>query len=260
MSAADIAWEARGPQEAPAIVLVHSLGSSRSAWAPQVAALQDRYRLVLVDLRGHGVSPSPPGPYAVAELAQDVIAAAASAGAASFHLCGISIGGLAALWTAVHRADVVRSIVAANTAARIGTPERWTARIDAIRAGGMGSICDAVVGLWFSPDFAATHPDWHASARDGFLATDPEGYIGCCRALAAADLRSEVESITVPSLIIGGSLDTATPPAGAEWLRDVITESRLAVIDGAAHLSNLDRPVEFTAHLAGFVDDVEAGR
>jgi 3-oxoadipate enol-lactonase len=260
MNAAGIAWEARGPQDAPAIVLVHSLGSSRSAWAPQVVALQDRYRLVLVDLRGHGASPSPPGPYAIAELAQDVITATASAGAAQFHLCGISIGGLVALWTAAHRPEVVRSIIAANTAARIGTVERWTARIDAIRAGGMESIYDAVVGLWFSPDFADTHPDWHASARDGFLATDPEGYIGCCRALAAADLRSDVESITVPSLVIGGSLDAATPPAEAEWLGDAIAGSRLALIDGAAHLSNLDRPVEFTAHLAGFVDDVEAGR
>jgi 3-oxoadipate enol-lactonase len=250
---AEIAWEAVGPDDAPVLVFTHSLGSDRSMWRPQVAALQDRYRVVVIDTRGHGRSAAPDGQYSIEQLGNDVLQVADDSRAASFHYCGISLGGITGLWLAIQHPHRVRSLVAANTAARIGSADTWQARIDAIRAGGMEVIRETVIGRWFSPGFAASHPDWFAEANAVFAATNPIGYIGCCAALAVADLRDVVPSITVPVLVIGGSLDLATPPADAEWLHAAIGGSELTVFDGAAHLSNLDRHEEFTARLRRFL-------
>jgi 3-oxoadipate enol-lactonase len=249
----ELAFEVRGADDAPALLFAHSLGADRSMWRPQVEALEDRYRVVLVDFRGHGRSAAPEGPYSIALLGDDVLRVADAAGAAAFHHCGISLGGITGLWLAVHHAERIRSLVAANTAARIGSVESWEERIAAVRAGGTEAIREAVLGRWFSPPFAAAHPEWFEQASRVFSATDPVGYIGCCGALAVADLRPEVPSITAPVLVLGGTLDQATPPADAEWLHGAIAGSELTVFDGAAHISNLDRADEFTARVTRFL-------
>jgi 3-oxoadipate enol-lactonase len=147
----------------------------------------------------------------------------------------------------------VRSLVAANTAARIGSVESWEERIAAVRAGGSEAIREAVLGRWFAPGFVEAHPEWFEQASRVFSATDPAGYIGCCGALATADLRQEVPGITAPVLVVGGTLDQATPPADAEWLHAAIAGSELVVLSGAAHLSNLDHADEFTARVSRFL-------
>jgi 3-oxoadipate enol-lactonase len=99
------------------------------------------------------------------------------------------------------------------------------------------------------------HPDWFEQASRVFSATDPAGYVGCCGALAMADLREQVPGITGPVLVVGGTLDQATPPADAEWLHAAIAGSELTVFDGAAHLSNLDHADEFTARVTRFLTE-----
>lgn len=248
-----LAWEATGPEGAPALVFAHSLGADGSMWRPQAEALQDRYRIVLADFRGHGRSGAPAGPYSLEQLGDDLLRVADAAGAPTFHFCGISLGGITGLWLAAHHGERVRSLVAANTAARIGSMESWQDRIAAVRSGGMEAIREAVLGRWFAPGFDQDHPDWLAQARRMFSETEPEGYIGCCGALAVADLRAEVAAISIPVLVVGGSLDLATPPAGAEWLHEAIPGSELVLVEGAAHLSNLDHAEAFTARLSGFL-------
>jgi 3-oxoadipate enol-lactonase len=248
-----IGWEEAGRRDGSAIVLVHSLGTDRSMWEPQVEPLGADHCLLLVDLRGHGASHAPPGPYTLDELAGDVLAVADAAGLDRFHLCGVSIGGLVAQWLAVHSGPRLTSLIAANTAARIGTADAWNARIEAVRAGGMESIRETVVTRWFSPGFATTRPEAFARANQVFASTPPDGYVGCCAALAAADLRDEVGAITVPTLLVGGELDRSTPPVEIEWLHERINGSRAIVIEGAAHLASLDRPAEFNAAVLDFL-------
>lgn len=248
-----IGWEEAGRSDGPAIVLIHSLGADRSMWQPQVEALGAGHRLLLVDVRGHGSSDAPPGPYSLDELAGDVLAVVDAAGPDRFHVCGISIGGLIAQWLAIHQAARLISLIASNTAARIGSADTWNARIEAIRTGGMESIREGVIARWFSPGFAAGEPEAFARANEVFSSTAPDGYAGCCSALAAADLRDEVGAITVPTLLVGGELDVSTPPAEIDWLGERIRGSRVVVIEGAAHLSNLDRPAEFNAAVQGFL-------
>lgn len=250
-----LATTVEGPPDAPAVVFLHSLGSNSSMWRPQVEALASAHRVVRVDTRGHGASPSPAGPYTVDDLGRDVIAVADAEGLDTFHLVGLSLGGLTALWVALHHGDRLRSLTAANTAARVANTEFWQARVDAVREQGLSGIRDAVVARFFGDRFAAAHPDWFAEARDAFVSCDPEGYIACCDALGDTDLRTDVGHIDVPTLVVGGDQDVATPPTEALWLQDHIGDSRLAVLPRAAHLSNLDQPELFTQILRAHLEE-----
>lgn len=251
---ASIVWTETGPPDGDALLLLHSLGTNRDMWAPQAAALSDTHRVLTIDTRGHGESDATRAPYDLGRLGSDVISLADTAGVGTFHVCGVSLGGQMALWLGVNHPGRLLSLTAANTAAKIGTRDRWDERIDAISSGGMRSMRDQVMSGWFSSDFASRHPDRYEAAATWFDSTDPAGYIGCCSALAAADLRADVGGIDVPTLIVGSTLDMSTPVAEAEWLRAQISGSRLAIIDGAAHLSNLDRDATFTGHLRGFLE------
>lgn len=250
-----MAYTVDGPPDAPAVVFLHSLGSNVAMWRPQAEALAGTNRVVRIDTRGHGDAASPAGPYAVDDLGRDVIEVADAEGLDTFHLVGLSLGGLTALWTAIHHGDRLRSLTAANTAARVASSQFWQTRIDAVREQGLTGICDAVVGRFFSEGFADARPDWFAEAREAFVACDPEGYVSCCAALGDADLRDDVGGIDVPTLVVGGDQDVATPPADALWLHDHIEDSRLAVLPRAAHLSNLDRPDLFTQVLWSHLEE-----
>jgi 3-oxoadipate enol-lactonase len=247
-----IAYEVTGRPDGPGLLLTHSIGSDRSMWAPQIEALAGDYRIVAVDSRGHGASESPPGPYRLEMLAGDIMAAAGAAGLYRFHLAGVSIGGQIALWIAAKHPESLLSVTAANTAARIADRDYWNARIEAVNTGGMGALLETVSAR-FAPGFASAHPEWLAKAEEVLLSTDPDGYVGCCAALADADLSGLLGSIGVPSLLIGGALDTATPPIEMERLHTAIPGSRLRVLEGAAHIANLDQPEVFTEELAKFI-------
>jgi len=253
---ARIWWQDHGPSEAPSLLLVHSLGLDAEMWAPQVEMLSDDHHVVVMDLRGHGRSDAPPGPYTMGRLARDVLAVADAAGFDRFDLCGLSIGGQVAQWLAIERPHRLRSLVLANTAARIGTDESWAARIAAVEAGGMGSIASGVIERWFSAGFETREPRRYADAHERLLTTSPVGYVGCCEALAASDLRERVSRIGVPTLIIAGGEDLPTPPADARALHEAIAGSELEIIEGAAHISNLDAAAAFTSRLRTFLESV----
>lgn len=243
------AWTVDGPAEAPAVVLLHSLGSDRSMWRPQAEALAGDHRVVRVDTRGHGAAPAPPGPYRLDDLGQDVLDVADALALDRFHLVGCSLGGLTALWVAVHHGDRLHSLTAANTAPRVGSADGWQQRIDAVRAHGLAGIRDDVLARFFAPGFPDREPDEWAEARAAFLRADDDGYAACCAALRDADLRDRVGDIAVPTLVVGGTEDVATPPEQQHELHAAVTGSELVVLEGAGHLANLDRPAAFTAAL-----------
>jgi len=255
MTRIDLAWEATGDTRAPTLVLGHSLGADRTLWDSLTRALKGSYRVLRFDLRGHGASPVPPGPYSLEQLTDDVLRIVASAGIARFHYCGVSLGGLVGLALAARHPTRIRSLVAANTAAKIGTSAHWAERRLAVRASGMKALTDTIVSRWFSPAFAVREPAQFERARSVLAGTDQEGYVACCDALATADLTSELAAINAPTLIIGGELDVSTPVADAQALHAAIPGSRLEVLAGAAHLSNLDASDAFEAAVRAFLSD-----
>lgn len=248
-----IAWRSLGPSEATPLLLLHSLGFDGRMWEPQVEALAGDHRVVIMDLRGHGASEAPAGLYSMERLALDALEVADAAGLDRFHLCGLSIGGQMAQWIAIHRPERMRALVLADTAARIGSAEAWQERIDTVLTAGMEAIAPGVLERWFSAGFKVEQPARYAEARERLLTTSPTGYAGCCAALAGSDLRGEVTRIGAPTLVIAGREDLPTPPAEARWLHDAIEGSELALLEGAAHISNLDAEEVFTRLLREFL-------
>ena len=238
-------WADTGSGES-GLVILHSVGTDRRMWQPQMAGFTSVRRVVAIDLPGHGGSAARPGEYPLDELGTDVLAIASEAGLARFDVCGISLGGLIALWLAIHAPNRVLSLVVSNTAARIGSHEFWSERIQAVTEGGMAGVRSQVVPRFLTADFPERDPDTFARVEEMFLSVDPVGYIGCCAALRDADLRGKVGTIACPTLVIGGDQDVATPPAEAESLHQSITGSHMQIIPGAAHLASLDQPDVFT--------------
>jgi len=249
----ELDWSEHGGGPGRPLLMVHALGADRGIWAPQVRDLSSERPVILVDLPGHGESAAGPGPYTVSDLGLDLLDVATAAGAEEIDLCGLSLGGLAALWMAANFPERVHGLVVSNSAARIGSEELWAARIEAVKTGGMESIREMAVARFFTPGFAAMGPDTVEHAARTFLATDPAGYIACCAALRDADLRRSVGAIRGPTLVIGGAEDISTPPAESVWLHEHIPGSRLRILPGAAHFSNLEQPETWTAEVDRFL-------
>ena len=150
---ARIRYRLDGPIGAPFLVLSNSLGTNLDMWEPQVAVFATRFRVLRYDSRGHGLSEVTPGPYTIERLARDVVALQDELKINRAHFCGLSMGGMAGMWLGVHAPQRIDRLVLCNTAPRIGTAERWNARIDAVNRGGVSGIADALMEVWFTPGF-----------------------------------------------------------------------------------------------------------
>ncbi len=247
-----LSFRVEGPEAAPWLLLSNSLGTTIDLWARQMDRFTQSFRVIRYDTRGHGRSGVPSGPYTMDRLGADVLAVLDAAGASRAHVCGISIGGLTGLWMAVHAPARVDRLVAANTAARIGTTELWDARIATVRSSGVPSLAEATMTRWFTEEFRQRH----ASTVDTFRAMvedcPADGYAGCCAALRDADMRNDLHQITAPTLVVTGAHDVATPPADGAFIRERIPAARLLALD-AAHLTNVEQADEFTSAVVEFL-------
>jgi 3-oxoadipate enol-lactonase len=255
----DLSYRVDGPSGAPAVLLCHSIGTSSDLWAPQVPRLARRWRVIRFDTRGHGRSAAPRGEYSIDDLGRDAIAVLDTLEVSSAHVAGVSMGGLVATWLGVHASARVRSLVLAHTAARLGTIQRWTDRIAAVRAGGMAAIGDTATQAWFSTAFREREPAIVDRYRRLVGGCSVDGYAGCGAVLRDTDLRGALGRIQAPTLVIAGTLDTATTLADAEALRAGIPGATLATID-AAHLGCVEQPDRFTALVESFLGGVEGAR
>ncbi len=230
-----------GAPGAPALVLTGSLGTDLSMWDPQIAELSERFRVVRYDLRGHGQSHVPPGPYSMAELGGDLLALMDELEIERAPLCGLSIGGMVSLWIAAHAPERVERLVLFCTSAYLGSA--YAERAAAVRERGIEPIADAVVERWFTPGF---DPEIVGRFRSGLCATPREGYAGCCEAIAGMDLRGDLASIRAPALVVAGAEDPATPPEHGEAIAEAIPGAEFAVIPDAAHLATVQQPQRAT--------------
>ena len=234
---------ASGPEGAPVVVLGSSLGASLAMWEPQVQALSRTHRVITFDPRGHGASPVPAPPYAISDLGEDVIALLDHLGIARASYVGLSIGGMAGIWLGANAPARLDRLVLMCTSAYAPPASRWLERVAAVRAAGTPEvIADAVVERWFTPGWAQAHPDSVAVHRAMIATTDPEGYCGCCEAIAAMDLRDSLPRITAPTLVIGGREDLALPPEHQRLIADGVPGARLELIDDAAHIASAQQP------------------
>jgi 3-oxoadipate enol-lactonase len=244
-----------GPDGAPIVVLSNSLGTAMSMWDGQIGPLSCRYRLLRYDQRGHGQSDAIPGAYSLDRLGRDVIQLIDALGLERVHFCGLSLGGMTGQWLGCRAPERLLSLTLANTSAYMGPPSGWAGRIQDVLAGGMDAMVDAVLERWFTAGFRERETAQVQRIADLLLATDPRGYAGCCAAIRDMDLRPTAGLIDVPTLVIAGSHDPATPSEHAEFLATNIQAARLAHLN-AAHLSNIEQSESFAGLVLEFLEEL----
>lgn len=239
-------YELDGPEDAPVLVMSNSLGTSLRMWDDQVQTLQDHFRILRYDHRGHGSSSVPFGPYSVDDLGRDVVALLDQLDIESFSFCGLSLGGMVGMWLASEVPDRVERLVLCCTSAKLGPPENWSSRASTVREDGMGAISEAALERWFTQGFRARSTETLEWAESMLLATPAEGYAGCCEAIRDMDLSDRLGAIQAPTLVIAGADDEAITLDHAELIHSSITDSNLVVVEEAAHLANVEQPESIT--------------
>lgn len=235
----------------PAVLFANSLGTDLRLW-DAVLPLLPGIRAIRFDKRGHGLSARGPQD-GIDGFADDAAALIEAVADGPVVFVGLSIGGMIGQALARRRPDLLRALVLSNTAARMGTPEAWAARIDAVRAGGIDAIGDAVMDRWFAPDFRATPA--LALWRNMLVRTDAEGYMAACAAIAAADLTADAAGLALPVLALAGDRDGASPPDLVRGTAALIPGAAFHVIPGAGHLPCVETPAAWAAHVAPFLMD-----
>ncbi|TDC40585.1 3-oxoadipate enol-lactonase [Micromonospora sp. 15K316] len=244
-----------GAPDAPALLLGGSLGTTGAMWAPQVPGLAERFRVLRYDHLGHGRSAVPDGPYTVEMLGREVLRLLDDLDVPDVHYAGLSLGGMVGMWLAAHAPDRVRRLALLCTSASLGPAQGWRDRAATVRAGGVGTVAELVVARWFTPTFAAATPAVVARHRVALTATPATGYAACCEAIARMDLRDDLRAITAPTLVIAGADDPATPVEHAHAIVERIPQARLAVVERAAHLANVEQPEQVSRLLLEHFDE-----
>lgn len=239
-----------GPAGAPAVMFANSLGTDARIWAGVIDRMPG-VRCITHDKRGHGLSATPPDGWTVQDLAADSAALIRHLGLGPVVVVGCSVGGMIAQALALGEPGLTRGLVLCNTAAKLGTAESWQQRIDAVRDGGLSSIADAVLDRWFAPAFVAS--DEVRPWRGLLTGCDADGYIGMCRALAAADLRTDVGRIACPVLMVAGAEDRAAPPDVVRDTAALIAGARVAVLERSGHIPAIDAPDRLAGLITAFI-------
>jgi 3-oxoadipate enol-lactonase len=254
MTSVEVHDDVSGPADAPAVVLCNSLGATLQMWDPQAAALAQRLRVVRFDARGHGRSPVPVGPYSIDDLAGDVISLLDRLDLPRAHVVGLSLGGMVAMRVASRWPERVDRLVLMCTAPALGPPSGWVERAALVRAQGAAAVAPAVTARWLTDAHRAADPELAQQVEAMIAATPAEGYAASCAAIEELDLWPDLAAIVASTLVVAGSDDPVTPPDVVERMAAAVAGSRFAVVDGAAHLANLDQPERVNslllAHLA----------
>jgi 3-oxoadipate enol-lactonase len=247
-----IDYSTAGAATSPALLFINSIATTRELWDRQVPRCSKSFRVITYDARGHGYSQVNSGDYTIEQLGRDALAVLDAAGVESAHVCGISLGGLTAMWLGVHAPGRVKSLVLANTGARIGSLEMWTERIAFVRRQGMATLADMTMPRWFTDGFRARQPQTVEQFRAMVAACPKDGYLGCCAALRDADLREAMSTMSCPVLCVAGSSDQATPPESLRFIHERIAGSKTLLLD-AAHLTNVEQDHAFTNAVMDFI-------
>jgi 3-oxoadipate enol-lactonase len=251
---ARIHYELSGDPSQPPLVLSNSLGANLSMWDAQTPAFEKQFRLLRYDMRGHRESSSPPPPYSVAELADDLLSLTDFVGMNRFHLCGLSVGGMIGMALALQAPARLKKLALCNTAVKIGTQESWNTRIEMVRTKGMKEVAKTTPARWFTPPFQSSSPGAVAATLRILESLDAEGYIGGCCAVRDFDAREEIAKIRVPTLVISGSHDPAATPADGHFLADQIPGARYVELN-AAHISSIEAAERLTTEVISFLSE-----
>lgn len=248
-------WRDYGPRSAPCVVMVNSLGTDLRIWDEVSAALSAHWRVIAYDKRGHGLSETDAGSYSISDLADDLLALVDHLDVERFALVGLSIGGMIGQVLGSRSPQCLSALVLADTAPKVGTPDSWGERIHAIERGGLEAIADPVMERWFTPGFRAAQPDQVSGWRNAFVLQSAAGYIATCKALQTADLTNHVAGISIPTLVVAGDSDLATPPGLVEAMALKIPRARFELIEKCGHIPPIEQPELLSKLVSGHLKE-----
>jgi 3-oxoadipate enol-lactonase len=254
-----INYEISGKENAPVVVLSHSLACSLMMWNPQLKTLEANFRVLRYDTRGHGDSDAPAGAYTLSQLALDVTGLLDALDIETVHFVGLSMGGMIGQCLALDHGRRLRSLTLCDTAAIIPDEAQpvWQERLDTVREKGMPALVDATLQRWFTPAYLKqNHPEVELIRRQ-ILDTPVAGYIGCSEAIRKLNYLNRLSEIDLPTLIMVGEDDPGTPVSAAEVIHAHIAGSKLTVLPSAAHLSNIQQSEAFNAALSDFLRKIK---
>ena len=244
--------EIEGSEGAPVMILSNSLGTNLHMWDDQMPGWSKHFRVVRYDRRGHGKSGVPKGPYSMEIFGRDVLAIADSLKIKKFNWCGLSMGGMVGQWLGANAPERIEKLILSNTNFNYADKAPWNDRIKLIKEKGLASLVDPNMERWFTKGFRERAPQAIAKIKAEFLATDPIGYVACCEAIRDMDFTASNPTITVPTMVIVGSQDPATPPAAGEAIAKQIKGAKLVALE-AAHIANIEQPKIYAETVINFL-------
>ena len=251
-------YDLSGPDNGPTVCITHSLASDGGMWAEQMPPLLAAgYRVLRLDMRGHGGSDPVSGPYTMAQLADDVAAALDFLGIDRVHYMGLSIGGMIGQAFAIAHGHRLQSSMLCDTSPRTmeGARDGWAPRIQAVtKANSVAPLADATMERWFTDAFKPKNPGRWKQIHATIAGTSAAGYLGCAAAILDFDFTPKLPALKLPMLVVCGGDDQGTPPAGNRRIADLVPGARYEEIAKARHFPNVEFPDVFNRLMMGWLD------
>lgn len=244
-------WKLDGAAERQPLILLGSIGTDMTLWDATLPFLLPAFRVLRMDLRGHGASDAPAGDYTLPMLAADAAAVVQATGITRAAVAGVSLGGMVAMQLALDRPEFVSALALICTSAQMD-PASWAARIETVRTHGTEAIAEMAVGRFFSPAFMQSHPEIADGLRRAIAAQTKDGYAGASAAIRDMALTERLGDITVPVLVATGATDVSTPLAGhGDRLLSGLPGAQHVEL-ASAHLPPIEAPGALAAALCDF--------
>jgi 3-oxoadipate enol-lactonase len=253
INGAEINYRLDGNENLPILILSNSLTTNLNLWDEQVPIFTNHFRVLRYDNRGHGGSSSPKGEYSIDDIGNDILFLMDHLNIDKASICGVSLGGMVAMWLGIHAGNRIDKLIICNSSSDLSPPAPWQERIEMVKAKGMSSIIDAGLTRFLSKNFRESNSPKIEFLKSIMMTCEVHGYSGCCAAVRDMNLTSQLTEIDNPTLIIAGELDPSTPVSHSEIINWEISGSKLTVIEGVAHLSNVEKPDEFNKAVLDFL-------
>ena len=250
----NISYKTSGVSDGDVLIFCHSLGANRHLWDRQIALFEGFYKIVSLDLRGHGQSDVFTTPYSIEMLAKDVLHLLDHLNIQRCSLIGLSLGSMIGLWLAAHEPHRFNQMVLAGASASVQKSAPFDQRIAKIQKFGLDSMFDELNERWYAPNFVANNLDVVNSVRKMVNATTKAGYIAATMAVRNFDITGKLSQIDTEILLITGAEDKATPIAEARTIEANCTNSKLFVIENASHLAIVEKPESFDTAMVNFIN------
>jgi len=253
----NICYDLVGPDSGAVVTFAHSLAADHGSWAEQVPALAVAgYRVLRVDLRGHGGSTAPAPPYTIDELADDVVIVLDALGVPRTHYVGLSIGGMIGQSLGLRHAGRMQTLMLCDTQTQ--SPDdaatRWGPRIDAItKANSCEPIADDTIGRWLTQDYKARNPGRWKQIRETIAGCSVAGYTGCAQAIGNFNYTAKLGTVRTPTLVVCGTEDPSATPAATRKAASLFPNGSYDEFPGARHLPNIEQPEAFNRVLLGWL-------